>query len=129
MIFVQFHYFRLNYFKYFLPRFKYKTPTSKQFMADLPSLLVLDSGFNLHVFFLSATHQDSVLAVLPFFHIFAASVVMFHKMSLGCKIVTLPKLQPELYFNTILKYKINKIFVAPPLGKFACLALSAATRF
>ncbi|KOB67020.1 AMP dependent coa ligase, partial [Operophtera brumata] len=37
------------------------------------------------------------------------------KMSLGCKIVTLPKLQPDLYFNTIEKYKTNVLFVAPPL--------------
>ncbi|KOB67021.1 AMP dependent coa ligase, partial [Operophtera brumata] len=48
---------------------------------------------------------------------------MFHKMSLGCKIVTLPKLQPDLYFNTIEKYKTNVLFVAPPLE---CLINGAA---
>lgn len=65
----------------------------------------------------SATHQDTVLAVLPFFHIYAATVIMFHKMSLGLKLVTLSKLQPDHYFETLEKYKTNILFVAPPLGK------------
>ncbi|XP_050666781.1 uncharacterized protein LOC126966676 isoform X2 [Leptidea sinapis] len=63
----------------------------------------------------TATHQDCVMAVLPFFHIYAASVIMFHKMSHGIKLVTLAKLQPDLYMQALEKYKTNVLFVAPPL--------------
>lgn len=67
---------------------------------------------------LSATHQDKVMVVLPFFHIYAATVLMFHKLSLGIKLVTLAKFQPDTFFDAMLKYKTNILFVAPPLGKF-----------
>ncbi|XP_023944494.2 uncharacterized protein LOC112050457 [Bicyclus anynana] len=61
------------------------------------------------------THQDVVLAVLPFFHIYAATALMFHKMSQGIKLVTLARFQPEVFLHTIENYKVNWLFVAPPL--------------
>ncbi|KAJ0175984.1 hypothetical protein K1T71_008158 [Dendrolimus kikuchii] len=61
------------------------------------------------------THQDRVMVVLPFFHIYAATVLMFHKISLGIKLVTLDKFQPETFFDAMVKYKTNVLFVAPPL--------------
>ncbi|CAG9788312.1 unnamed protein product [Diatraea saccharalis] len=61
------------------------------------------------------THQDAVLGVLPFFHIYGASVIMFHKMSIGAKIVTLTKFNPDNYFNTLEKYKISILYAAPPM--------------
>ncbi|XP_038212488.1 4-coumarate--CoA ligase 1-like [Zerene cesonia] len=63
----------------------------------------------------TATHQDSVMSVLPFFHIYAATVLMFHKMSHGIKLVTLPKMNPDHFMNALEKYKTNLVFVAPPL--------------
>ncbi|KAG6459991.1 4-coumarate--CoA ligase 1 [Manduca sexta] len=63
----------------------------------------------------TATHQDRALVVLPLFHIFAATVLMFHKMSLGIKLVTLTKFQPDTFFEAMEKYKTNLLFVAPPL--------------
>ncbi|CAG4959611.1 unnamed protein product [Parnassius apollo] len=61
------------------------------------------------------THQDAVMAVLPFFHIYGATVIMFHKMSQGLKLVTLAKFQPEDFLEALKKYKTNLLFVAPPL--------------
>lgn len=63
----------------------------------------------------TATHQDVVLGVLPFFHIYAATILMFHKMSIGAKIVTLAKFQPESYLKAIETHKTNIVMVAPPL--------------
>ncbi|KAJ0175985.1 hypothetical protein K1T71_008159 [Dendrolimus kikuchii] len=63
----------------------------------------------------TATHQDRVIVVLPFYHVYAASVLMFHKLSLGLQLVTVTKFQPEAFFGTIEQYKTNLIFVAPPL--------------
>ncbi|CAK1582579.1 unnamed protein product [Parnassius mnemosyne] len=61
------------------------------------------------------THQDAVMTVLPLFHIYGATVMMFHKMSQGIKLVTLTKFQPEDFFEALQKYKTNILFVAPPL--------------
>ncbi|XP_004928344.1 uncharacterized protein LOC101747041 [Bombyx mori] len=61
------------------------------------------------------THQDKVLVVLPLFHIYSASVLMFHKMAQGAKLVTVKKFTPEDYFKAIEGYKTNLLFVAPPL--------------
>ncbi|XP_075976981.1 uncharacterized protein LOC142977136 [Anticarsia gemmatalis] len=63
----------------------------------------------------TATHQDVVMGVLPFFHIYASTVLMFHKMSVGAKLVALAKFQPELYLKTLEKHKTNIVMVAPPL--------------
>ncbi|CAB3255928.1 unnamed protein product [Arctia plantaginis] len=63
----------------------------------------------------TATHQDVVMGILPFFHIYAATVVMFHKMSIGAKLVALSKFQPEAFLHTLEKHKTNTVMVAPPL--------------
>ncbi|XP_049875369.1 uncharacterized protein LOC126373308 [Pectinophora gossypiella] len=63
----------------------------------------------------TATHQDAVMSVLPFYHIYGATVIMFHKMSQGVKLVTLPKLQPDVFLQGLEKHKTNVLFVAPPL--------------
>uniref|UniRef100_A0A2A4K2X8 Luciferin 4-monooxygenase n=1 Tax=Heliothis virescens TaxID=7102 RepID=A0A2A4K2X8_HELVI len=63
----------------------------------------------------TATHQDVIMGVLPFFHIYAATVLMFHKLSVGAKLVALSKFSPESFLNTIEKQKTNVLMVAPPL--------------
>ncbi|RVE46831.1 hypothetical protein evm_008539 [Chilo suppressalis] len=63
----------------------------------------------------SATHQDAVLGCLPFFHIYGASVIMFHKISVGAKIVALSKFTPDSYFKSLEKYKIDILYAAPPM--------------
>ncbi|PZC84522.1 hypothetical protein B5X24_HaOG204552 [Helicoverpa armigera] len=63
----------------------------------------------------TATHQDVVMGVLPFFHIYAATVLMFHKLSVGAKLVALAKFSPESFLKTIEKQKTNTLMVAPPL--------------
>ncbi|XP_061716776.1 uncharacterized protein LOC133524678 isoform X2 [Cydia pomonella] len=63
----------------------------------------------------TASHQDSVMAVLPFFHIYGAEVIMFHKLSQGIKLVTLAKFQPELFLDALETYEANLLFAAPPI--------------
>ncbi|KAL4715648.1 hypothetical protein ACJJTC_006227 [Scirpophaga incertulas] len=63
----------------------------------------------------SESHQDAVMAVLPFFHIYGASVSMFHKMSVGAKIVSVTKFHPEKFLNALQKFKIDILYVAPPM--------------
>ncbi|CAG9583382.1 unnamed protein product [Danaus chrysippus] len=63
----------------------------------------------------TATHQDIVIGVLPFFHIYGATVIMFNGISQGLKIVTLEKFHPDVFIQTLEKHRINILYLAPPL--------------
>lgn len=66
--------------------------------------------------FISGSHQDSVVAVLPFYHIYGLVIVLLHKLSVGCKVVTLPKFQPNTFLNTLQNHKVSLLYAAPPIG-------------
>lgn len=63
-------------------------------------------------------NQDSALAVLPFYHIYGLSIVMLHKLSVGIKIVTLPKFHPQTFLSALKEHKINILCAAPPIILF-----------
>ncbi|CAH2090537.1 unnamed protein product [Euphydryas editha] len=63
----------------------------------------------------TANHQDVVLAVLPFFHIYAATLIAFHKMSQGLKIVTVDKFQSDDFIQALEKFKVNVLYLVPPI--------------
>lgn len=64
-----------------------------------------------------ADHQDVVPAVLPKFHIYGLMANTLHLFQKGCLTVSLPKFTPELYIQTLRKYRPDVLFLAPPLGK------------
>ncbi|XP_068630346.1 uncharacterized protein [Battus philenor] len=67
------------------------------------------------------SHQECVLAILPLFHMYGLSIVMLNKLSIGAKIVTLPKFETETYLKAIKKYNASVLHIAPPLASFlAC---------
>ena len=45
--------------------------------------------------------QDTNLAVLPFFHIYAMELIMLYNLRSGQKMVTLPKFEPESYLKAL----------------------------
>lgn len=63
-------------------------------------------------------HQDVVPAVLPWFHIYGISVLMFNHLYHLCKLVSLPKFTPELYITTLVKHQPHVLFIVPPIGKY-----------
>ncbi|XP_047028473.1 4-coumarate--CoA ligase 3-like [Helicoverpa zea] len=64
------------------------------------------------------TSQDSTFGVLPFYHLYGLAVIMIHKLSLGFKIVTLPKFQPNSFVESMKQHRINLLYAAPPLVLF-----------
>lgn len=70
-----------------------------------------------NMFSVSDSSQDSVLGVLPFFHIYGLSVVLLHKLSVGFKVVTLPKFTPTSFCSAMKEQKINMLIAAPPISK------------
>ncbi|CAK1543236.1 unnamed protein product [Leptosia nina] len=68
--------------------------------------------------FTTDSHQDSVLGILPMFHSYGLSVVTLHKLSVGVKLVTLPRFKPETLVSALEKHSIDISYLAPPLLLF-----------
>ncbi|XP_059062867.1 uncharacterized protein LOC131855599 isoform X1 [Achroia grisella] len=66
----------------------------------------------------TGSYQDAILAVLPFYHIYGLSIILLHKLSVGVKVVTLPKFQPQSLLTTLQEQKISIFCAAPPLILF-----------
>ncbi|XP_052749617.1 uncharacterized protein LOC113512676 [Galleria mellonella] len=66
----------------------------------------------------TATRQSVFAAVIPFFHIFGFNILMLSQLYLGCKLVTLPHFKPDLFLQTIAKYKSDILFMVPPIAVF-----------
>ena len=62
--------------------------------------------------------QEVTVAVLPFFHIFAMETIMIYGLRYGCKIVTLPKFEPEMYIKSLVTYKPTILHLVPPVMSF-----------
>ncbi|CAH1173699.1 unnamed protein product [Phaedon cochleariae] len=66
----------------------------------------------------TADYQEVCPAVLPMFHIYGLTVLCWNLLSLGIKITTLPKFEPEMYIKSLRKYKPSTLYVVPPIAIF-----------
>lgn len=57
-------------------------------------------------FIFVATYQDVLPAILPFYHIYGLTMILLRGLSYGCKLVTLPKLESDLFLNILKNYKV-----------------------
>ncbi|XP_047358392.1 probable 4-coumarate--CoA ligase 1 isoform X1 [Vespa velutina] len=67
-------------------------------------------------------YQDVIPIFLPLFHIFGMNGVMLPSLMVGAKIVTLPKFQPETFFDTFIKQKPAILFCVPPIILFLAVS-------
>jgi len=63
-------------------------------------------------------HQETTVAVLPFFHIYAMNTIMTVGLQIGAKIVTVPRFEPEMYLKALVTYKPTWLNLVPPLVSF-----------
>lgn len=59
--------------------------------------------------------DDSLVAVLPFFHIYGMQVMMNTGLRAGATVVTLPRFDLEQFLRVHQDYRITRSFVAPPI--------------
>lgn len=59
--------------------------------------------------------QEVLACVLPFFHIYGFTFVLLSKLSLGCKLITLPRFDPETYISTLAVHKASYLPMVPPI--------------
>jgi len=62
--------------------------------------------------------QEVILAVLPFFHIYAMTTVMLLSLYFGIKVVTLPKFEPEKFVKALVTYRPTILSLVPPLCNY-----------
>jgi acyl-CoA synthetase (AMP-forming)/AMP-acid ligase II len=58
---------------------------------------------------------DTVIAVLPFFHIYGMVVIMKHGLSQGATIVTMPRFDMQEFLTAIQKYRVSILPIVPPI--------------
>ena len=64
---------------------------------------------------LGLTEHDTILGVLPFFHIYGMVVIMNLSLYVGATVVTMPRFDLEQFLQTMEKYRITYANVVPPI--------------
>jgi acyl-CoA synthetase (AMP-forming)/AMP-acid ligase II len=64
---------------------------------------------------LSIDQDDRLIAVLPFFHIYAQTLVLNNALRRGATIVTMPRFDLALFLAAIEQHRITACYVAPPI--------------
>jgi len=59
--------------------------------------------------------DDTIIAVLPFFHIYGMQVLMNSGLAVGATIVTMPRFDLEQFLKLHQDYAVTRSFVAPPI--------------
>lgn len=62
--------------------------------------------------------QEIIPVVLPFYHLYGLHALMFSKLSLGCKLVTLPSFDPFVFLQTIGHHRATFLPLVPSLMMF-----------
>lgn len=65
----------------------------------------------------SLQFQDTLPAVLPFFHIYGLTVVMLSKLGQGARLATLPAFKPDDFIKALDTYKGSILNLVPPIGE------------
>jgi acyl-CoA synthetase (AMP-forming)/AMP-acid ligase II len=64
---------------------------------------------------LGVTEQDTLIGVLPFFHIYGMVVIMNLSLHVGATVVTMPRFDLEQFLQTLEKYRVTYANVVPPI--------------
>ncbi|MCP4418810.1 MAG: 4-coumarate--CoA ligase family protein [Chloroflexi bacterium] len=61
------------------------------------------------------TEEDSVMGILPFFHIYGMVVIMNISLARGATVVTMPRFDMVQFLELIQKHKITRANLVPPI--------------
>jgi acyl-CoA synthetase (AMP-forming)/AMP-acid ligase II len=62
------------------------------------------------------TDEDTVIGVLPFFHIYGMQVIMNCTLRSGGTIVTMPRFDLEQFLRLIQEHRVTRAYVVPPIA-------------
>ena len=61
------------------------------------------------------TPEDTIIAVLPFFHIYGMNVIMNIGLHRGATVVTMPRFDLERFLQLIQDHKVTRAYLVPPI--------------
>ncbi|GAO50186.1 acetyl-CoA synthetase-like protein [Saitoella complicata NRRL Y-17804] len=76
-------------------------------IANTLQIVAFNGGFH--------KEKTTVLGLLPFYHIYGLVVILHAECYSGNTVVLVPKFELEPFVSTLVKYKIAKLFLVPPL--------------
>ena len=59
--------------------------------------------------------RSRTLALMPFFHIYGIQIVLNQSLQAGARVVTMPQFEFTEFLETIGKYRVDRLPVAPPI--------------
>lgn len=59
-------------------------------------------------------YQDVIPCFLPFFHCYGLTVILFSKLALGCKIISIPKYEANEFLRIVKENKATILPLVPP---------------
>ena len=62
-----------------------------------------------------ATPEDTVIGLLPFFHIYGMVVIMNMTLASGATVVTMPRFDLEQFLQILQDYKVTRVNLVPPI--------------
>jgi 4-coumarate--CoA ligase len=65
---------------------------------------------------LGVRRDDTVMAVLPFFHIYGMTVLLNLSLRLRSRLVTLPRFDLGVFLDTLARHRVTFAFIAPPIA-------------
>jgi len=72
--------------------------------------------------------EDTLIAFLPFFHIYGLEVIMLLGLWSGATIVVMPKFDLEQYLDLVERHRATVLHVVPPIVLAIAKSPAAATR-
>ena len=59
--------------------------------------------------------EDTLIAVLPFFHIYGMTVILNSALSHGATVICMPRFDLELFLKLILEHEVTRAHLVPPI--------------
>ncbi|KAI4368750.1 hypothetical protein MLD38_017269 [Melastoma candidum] len=75
---------------------------------------------------LAGEMNNVFLCVLPMFHVFGLSVIMFSRLQMGSSVITMGRFELDSLLKMIEKYRVTHLWVVPPI--VLALAKQSATK-
>lgn len=61
------------------------------------------------------SNADTLIGILPFFHIYGMVIIMNYSLAKGATVVTMPRFDMEQFLGLIQQHKITKMHLVPPI--------------
>jgi acyl-CoA synthetase (AMP-forming)/AMP-acid ligase II len=61
------------------------------------------------------TEHDTVIGVLPFFHIYGMTVIMNQALRTGATVVTMPRFELDAFLELVERHRVTKAHLVPPI--------------